>query len=36
MHTLLRHLNTMPWNYQPDPRPAIARAEVSYVGANGP
>ncbi len=28
VRVLLGHLHTVPWNYQRDPRPAIARAEI--------
>ena len=31
LHVLLARLHSLPWSYQPDARPAIARAEVSIV-----
>ena len=31
LHLLLARLHSVPWNYQPDTRPAIARAEVSIL-----
>ena len=38
VHALLMHLHSLPWKYQRDARPAVARAEVSTVatGAVGP
>jgi D-alanyl-D-alanine carboxypeptidase/D-alanyl-D-alanine-endopeptidase (penicillin-binding protein 4) len=30
---LLRRLNTLPWNYQPDLQPAVARAQVDLIGS---
>ncbi|HEY4975096.1 MAG TPA: D-alanyl-D-alanine carboxypeptidase [Steroidobacteraceae bacterium] len=32
VHALLRHLHSEPWHYQPDLRPAVARAEVVDAG----
>jgi hypothetical protein len=31
VRALLTHLHSVPWNYQRDVRPAIARAEVSVA-----
>ncbi len=31
VHALLMHLNSVPWKYQRDERPAVARAQVSTV-----
>jgi D-alanyl-D-alanine carboxypeptidase/D-alanyl-D-alanine-endopeptidase (penicillin-binding protein 4) len=31
LHVLLARLHSVPWSYQPDARPAIARAEVSIL-----
>jgi D-alanyl-D-alanine carboxypeptidase/D-alanyl-D-alanine-endopeptidase (penicillin-binding protein 4) len=33
---LLARLHTMPWNYQPDARPAIARARLEAASAEAP
>jgi D-alanyl-D-alanine carboxypeptidase len=36
VRALLEHLHSVPWNYQRDARPAIARAEVSTVQVGEP
>jgi len=36
LRALLARLNSLPWSYQPDLRPAVARAEVLVVGAGKP
>ena len=33
LRALLARLHSVPWNYQPDPRPAIARAQATLVAA---
>jgi hypothetical protein len=33
LRALLGRLHSVPWNYQPDTRPAIARAQVTLVAA---
>jgi hypothetical protein len=33
---LLARLHTVPWNYQPDARPAIARARLDAASAEAP
>jgi hypothetical protein len=33
LRALLGRLHSVPWNYQPDLRPAIARAQATLVAA---
>jgi D-alanyl-D-alanine carboxypeptidase/D-alanyl-D-alanine-endopeptidase (penicillin-binding protein 4) len=36
VRSLLSKLNSLPWTYQPDLRPAVARAQVLLVGTTAP
>ena len=34
VRALLARITSLPWSYQPDPRPAVARAEVLMLGTS--
>jgi serine-type D-Ala-D-Ala carboxypeptidase/endopeptidase (penicillin-binding protein 4) len=34
LRALLARIESLPWSYQPDPRPAVARAQVLMVGSS--